>query len=124
MPGRTKEYQRKSLQKLPKSTQEQLRQSIIRDYIVKGISIKDIAKKYKRRKDSIARTINTYKKRHGSARKKGSGSEKGLDPQDKSNIINLVTEEPHQPCQGMVNELKLKCSDDTVRRFLHERSFS
>lgn len=118
------ENDRKRLHEWPKSNQERLRQDIIEDYFERDMSIVEIANRYNKRFDNVKRIIDTYKSRHTTARKPGSGKLESLTKGDKQRILKIIHENPHISCQKIVNQLELPCCGEIVRVYLHDSGYT
>ena len=110
--------------KVPKPEQERDRQNIIKDYFVERMTMSDIALKCHKSTPSISRTINKYRAKKTSARKKGSGGPKSITKGDKRAIRNILKRSPTTNCEDLIKEVELECCPETVRLSLHSMNFS
>ena len=84
----------------------------------------DIVLKYQKSVPSISQTINKYRAKKTSARKKGSGRPKSITKVDKRTIRNILKRRPTTSCEDLVKEVELECCPETVRLSLHSMNFS
>lgn len=85
-------------------------------------SLKTPSKKIQKVTMVSERTIFRVKKRRAQ-RKEGSGRPKILTASEKIRIQNFIKKNPYISLQNIVDGLRLSCSKESIRRYLHKSGF-